>query len=76
MDDGDLKNINLMDDELLNEKLTEAINEKVKALIEKAYEKTIEFVDEHWSKIDAMAKYLMEKKIVTSEELEHFIDMK
>ena len=50
-------------------------SQKVKALIEKAYEKTVKFVNEYWSEIDAMAKYLMDKKIVTSEELEQFIDI-
>lgn len=73
MDDGELKHINLTDDELLNEKLTESINEKVKALIDRAYQKTEIFVDAHWAEIDAMAKYLLKKKIVTSEELEQFI---
>lgn len=73
MDEGEFKNIYLLDDDLLNEKLTEAINEKVKALIEKAYEKTEHFVNEHWAEIDAMAKYLLKKKIVTSDELDKFL---
>jgi len=73
MDEGEFKNLYLLDDDLLNEKLTESINEKVKTLIDKAYQKTEMFVDAHWAEIDAMAKYLLKKKIVTSDELDKFI---
>jgi len=73
MDEGEFKNLYLMDDDLLNEKLTESINEKVKAMIDKAYQKTELFVAHHWGEIDAMAKYLLKKKIVTSEELDKFL---
>lgn len=74
MDEGEFKNIYLLDDDLLNEKLTEAINEKVKALIERVYEKTESFIADHWQEVDAMAKYLLKKKIVTSEELDKFLE--
>ena len=63
-----------MDDELLGEKLTEEINRKVNDLIQKVYKKTETFIEEHWQEIDKMAKYLLKKKIVTSDELDKFIN--
>ena len=73
MDEGEFKNIYLLDDVALSQKLAEAIDEKVNALIKKVYKKTETFVDEHWEEIDNMAKYLMKKNIVTSDELEQFV---
>ena len=75
MDDGEYKNIYLLDDILLSEKLAEDINAKVNKLIQTAYEKAERFVDEHWKQIDQMAKYLMKKKIVTSDELDKFLEV-
>ena len=73
MDDEEYKNIYLMDEDLFNEKLAVKIDEKANQLIKKMYEKTEEFVEEHWTEIDKMAKYLIKNKIVTSDELEQFI---
>lgn len=75
MDEGEYKNIYLLDDDLLGEKLTEEINNKVNALIKKVYEKTEIFISNHWQEIDRMAKYLMKKKIVTSDELDKFLEV-
>ena len=74
MDDEEYKNIYLMDEDLFNEKMAAKIDEKVNQLIKRLYVKTEEFVDTHWKEIDAMAKYLMKNKIVTSDELERFIE--
>ncbi len=76
MDDEEYRNICILDDDVLSEKMAEKINEKVNDLIKKAYDKTVSFVDEHWSEIEAMAKYLMKKKIVTSDELDKFLEAK
>ena len=73
MDDGEYRNIYLLDDDLFSEKLAEEINAKVNALIQKVYAKTEAFVEAHWQEIDKMAKYLMKKKIVTSDELDKFL---
>ena len=73
MDEGEYRNIYLLDDDLFSEKLAEEINAKVNALIQKVYAKTEAFVDAHWQEIDKMAKYLMKKKIVTSDELDKFL---
>jgi len=73
MDDGEYKNIYLLDDDLLDQKLTEQINYKVNALIQKAYSKAEEFIEDHWLEITKMAEYLMDRKIVTSDELDKFI---
>lgn len=73
MDDEEYRNICILDDDILSEKMADKINEKVNALIQSAYNKTIAFIDEHWSEAEAMAKYLMEKKIVTSDELDKFL---
>lgn len=74
MDDEEYKNIYLMDTDLFNEKLAEKIDEKANKLLKKVYEKTEKFIDEHWSEIDKMAKYLIKNKIVTSDELQQFIE--
>ena len=57
----------------MSEKLANEINEKVAALIKECYDKTIEFIDEHWEILKNMAEYLIEKRIVTSDELDQFI---
>ncbi len=75
MDDDEYKNIYLLDDDLFNEKLAIKIDEKANDLIRKVYDKTEQFVTDHWSEIESMAKYLMKKKIVTSEELECFLQV-
>ena len=74
MDDGEYQNIYLLDDAMLSQKVAEEISNKVNGLIQKVYKKTEEFVDLHWQEIDKMAKYLMKKKIVTSDELEKFLE--
>ena len=74
MDDEEYKNIYLMDDDLMSDKLAEKIDEKSNQLIKKLYAKTEEFINLHWNEIDKMAKYIMKNKIVTSDELEQFIN--
>ena len=73
MDDGQYQNIYLLDDALLSQKVAEEVSAKVNSLIQKVYKKTEEFVELHWQEIDKMAKYLMKKKIVTSNELDKFL---
>ena len=73
MDEGEYKNICLVEGDVISEKMAEDINNKVNALIKKVYEKTEVFVETHWEEIDKMAKYLMKKKIVTSDELDKFL---
>ena len=75
MDDGEYQNIYLLDDALLSQKVAEEISGKVNSLIQKVYKKTEEFVELHWQEIDKMAKYLLKKKIVTSDELEKFLEV-
>lgn len=72
MDQDEYAHICILEDDCIDEKTAEKINKKVNILIQEAYVKTKEFVDEHWSLIESVAKYLLEKKIVTSEELEQF----
>jgi len=72
LDEGEFKHIYL-DDDILTEKTANVVQEKVNALISKLYKKTEEFVDSHWSEIDQMAKYLIKRKIATSDELDQFI---
>lgn len=76
MDDEEYRNICILDDDVLSEKMADKINEKVNALIQRAYDKTVAFIDEHWSEVEAMAKYLIKKKIVTSDELDKFLAKK
>lgn len=73
MDDEEYRNICILDDDVLSEKMADKINEKVNALIQSAYNKTVAFIDEHWEEVEAMAKYLIQKKIVTSDELDQFL---
>lgn len=73
MDDEEYRNICILDDDILSEKMADKINEKVNALIQSAYNKTVKFIDEHWEEVEAMAKYLIKKKIVTSDELDKFL---
>lgn len=73
MDEGEYKNICLVEGDVISEKMAEDINNKVNALIKKVYDKTETFVADHWDEIDKMAKYLMKKKIVTSDELDKFL---
>ena len=49
------------------------LDDKVANLIQECYQKTIKFIDEHWEIVKNMAEYLIEKKIVTSDELDQFI---
>jgi cell division protease FtsH len=73
MEEDNFKNLFLMDGDLMSEKLANEINEKVAALIKECYDKTIKFIDEHWEILKNMAEYLIEKRIVTSDELDQFI---
>ena len=73
MEEDNFKNLFLMDSDLMSEKLANEINEKVAALIKECYDKTIKFIDEHWEILKNMAEYLIEKRIVTSDELDQFI---
>ena len=73
MEEDNFKNLFLMDSDLMSEKLANEINEKVAALIKECYDKTIKFIDEHWEILQKMAEYLIEKRIVTSDELDQFI---
>ena len=73
MEEDNFQNLFLMDTDLMSEKLTNEINEKVAALIKECYTKTIEFIDAHWEIVKNMAEYLIEKRIVTSDELDQFI---
>lgn len=73
MDEGEYKHICLVEGDVISEKMAEDINNKVNSLIKKVYEKTEIFIDDHWSEIDKMAKYLLKKKIVTSDELDKFL---
>lgn len=75
MDDEEYRNICILDDDIISEKMADKINQKVNELIQRAYEKTVEFVDNHWQEIEKMAKYLMKKKIVTSDELDKFLEV-
>lgn len=72
LDEGTFKHIYL-DDGMLTEKVANVVQEKVNDLINKVYKKTEEFVDTHWREIDQMAKYLIKKKIATSDELDKFL---
>ncbi len=75
MDQAEFQNISLVEEEkLITEKIANAVNEKVSALIKDAYKKTEAFIDAHWYEVDKMAKYLMKKKIVTSDELDKFLE--
>ena len=74
MDDEEYKNIYLLDEDLFNEKLAAKIDEKANQLIKRIYTKTEIFIDKHWNEVDKMAKYLIKNKIVTSSELEQFIE--
>lgn len=76
MDDEEYRNICILEDDVLSEKMAEKLNEKVNSLIQSAYAKTISFIDEHWQEVEAMAKYLVEKRIVTSDELDKFLAKK
>ena len=73
MEEDNFQNLFLMDQELMSEKLANEINEKVAKLIQECYAKTIKFIDDHWTIVKDMAEYLIEKKIVTSDELDQFI---
>ena len=73
MEEDNFKNLFLMDADLMSEKLANEINEKVAALIKECNDKTIKFIDEHWKILKNMAEYLIEKRIVTSDELDQFI---
>lgn len=73
MDEGEYKNICLVEGDVISEKMAEDINKKVNTLINKVYVKTEIFVSDHWEEIDKMAKYLLKKKIVTSDELDKFL---
>ena len=73
MDDEEYRNICILDDDVISEKMADRINEKVNELIQRAYAKTTKFIDAHWQEVDAMAKYLIGKKIVTSDELDQFL---
>lgn len=73
LDEGEFKHIYL-DDDMLTEKVADTVQQKVNKLIFDIYRKTEEFIDSHWSEIDQMAKYLMKKKIVTSDELDQFLE--
>ena len=72
LDEGTFKHIYL-DDGMLTEKVANVVQEKVNDLITRVYKKTEEFVDSHWREIDQMAKFLIKKKIATSEELDKFL---
>jgi len=73
MDEGEYKNICLVEGDVISEKMAEDINNKVNALIKKVYDKTETFIADHWDEIDKMAKHLMKKKIITSDELDKFL---
>ncbi len=73
MDEGEYKNICLVEGDVISEKMAEDINKKVANLIQRVYTKTEIFVSDHWEEIDKMAKYLLKKKIVTSDELDNFL---
>lgn len=73
MDDGEYMNICLVEGDVISEKMAEEINKKVTNLIKRVYTKTEIFVSNHWDEIDKMAKYLLKKKIVTSDELDKFL---
>jgi ATP-dependent Zn protease len=73
MEEDNFQNLFLMDSDLMSEKLANEINEKVATLIKECYTKTIKFIDEHWGIVKNMAEYLIEKRIVTSDELDQFI---
>lgn len=74
LDDGKYKNVYLLDDDLFNEKMAAEIDEKANKLIQELYDKTEKFVNEHKEEITKMAKLLMKKKIVTSDELDVFLN--
>lgn len=74
LDDGKYKNVYLLDDDLFNEKMAAEIDEKANKLIQELYDKTEKFVNEHKEEIAKMAKLLMKKKIVTSDELDVFLN--
>ena len=75
MDDGEYKNICIVEGDFIGEKTAEQLNVKVNSLIQNAYAKTEVFVEEHWEEIDQMAKYLLKKKIVTSDKLDKFLKL-
>lgn len=74
MDEGNYKNICLVEGDFISEKMAEEINDKVSALIRNVYTETELFISDHWEEVDKMAKYLMKNKIVTSDELDKFLN--
>lgn len=75
LDDGKYKNVYLLDKDLFNEKMATEIDEKANKLIQELYEKTEKFVNDHKKEIAKMAKLLMKEKIVTSDELDVFLNV-
>jgi cell division protease FtsH len=53
-----------------SEKTAQIIDEEVKKLIDKAYEKTLEILKSNKDKLDQLAKTLLEKEVIFKEDLE------
>jgi len=43
--------------------------ERVQAWLQEAEEQCVKVIDEHWDKVDALAKYLIEEEVITGEKL-------
>jgi len=53
-----------------SEKTAEAIDEEVKKLIEKAYERTKKILRDHKAQLDSLAQMLLEREVIFREDLE------
>ena len=59
-----------------SEKTTAVIDEEIKTLVEKAYQKALDILSEHRDQLDAVAAYLLEHEKMTGEEFENIISPK
>ncbi len=56
-----------------SEKTAELIDEEIKKLIDKAYAKAIEMIEENKAKIKKLAEYLLEKEVILSDDVERIL---
>jgi cell division protease FtsH len=54
-----------------SDKTAEIIDEEVKKLIDRAYERTLSLLSINRDKLDALAKLLMEREVIFKEDLEN-----
>jgi cell division protease FtsH len=53
-----------------SEKTAELIDQEIKALVEKAYDRAVELLEENREKLEQLAARLLEKEVIFSEDLE------